>query len=274
MSEDNFIKIKRFILLLASWACSLFLIVMIVAFLVRSRADIAILSLRANLIAESSQGLRDLKSLRNIKIWFKLKATINANNPKLIFIDSGLAVLSQLLNNNNETALAEDLKCDTCSDHARQILKTTNNKTKLTNLNQKNILYNANLIERIRLEIAQIVRRHRLLAKDFEILVGSPSAYSSDGKDELLYFVSGPFKWLPLLDTTKVNQSDRNIEIANFSVKLESLRSQSRSIVQDYEILKNKVKESAVIKEKAELELRSLNMDLSLALLEVIRSEL
>lgn len=82
----------------------------------------------------------------------------------------------------------------------------------------------------------KIINFHYLLAKDLANLTGTSPLYETNAKKEILYYKSGPFKWLPLLDTSNpVVPSQEALEVEDFSRQLNLLRNHSYKLVLDFE---------------------------------------
>ncbi len=209
-------------------------------FLLHQRAKIAVKELQHD--GHTTSKARNLDFILD---WFEIKKLFNG---KSSWIPESAAIYGQII--RQETLNAPKLSAQCKEECPEQVFKDlAQSDQHIAELQQLNIKLGqlTELSQRLKIELAQRLKMHVLLAKDFEVLVGSPSLYTEDQKNEILYFVSGPFKWLPLLDTTKT--INKSAEINDFSSRLEKLREQSKAIVEEYQSLK--LKEKTTIEEQS-----------------------
>lgn len=246
------LRFKRGLCLSLSLILGLILIIAILFFLLQQRSYHAVLELHNNNQNRSAISNLEyqLRKVRYVEHWLTIK-NIFWSNSDTHWIKISTDVYSQLLRHQDIKAPDLASQCDSCPEQIYRSLKKAQEKiTELQKLSEKTE-YLIQQISKLRNQKIQRIRLHQLLAKDFEMLVGSPSLYTKNST-EILYFTSGPFKWLPQLDTAKVDRSIQSQVVPNFSEKLDSLRTQSKKIVDEFTVLATE--ETQALKEQSELQ--------------------
>ena len=171
----------------------------------------------------------------NIQKWVSIYRHLGMDLKNSTTLPDLTKLIGNCLENRQNLGLNLSLFCPECE------LEIRNELTKLSLMLELDLKYQAEseLLEKqnraLNLSKDKNWNFHFLIAKDFAALTGSQPLYDSNGKNELLYYKSGPFKWLPLLDNSNPVETQEALEVEDFSRQINLLREHSRKLVEEYE---------------------------------------
>ena len=195
-------------------------------------------------IDSPSSILQISSALTNIKTWFQFSQLQQGKalsySPE--WLTTTIATLETILVSGTLPTKNLSFACTECSSSMKsqlEIVTELANKGRIKELAYERIL---ELQEKFISDKKDQIKLHFLLAKDFADLMGSAALYQSKGESELLYYEDGPFKWLPKLDdSARPRKEAGSYAVEGLSQKIESLKSQSKVIVETYQNTTNKL---------------------------------
>ena len=212
----------------------------------------------------------------NIYAWLFITSIIQNQglnkNPQLLLTLN--EILEKLVTINVVTDIDANLSCLECPQDLQSRIKNlsgliTENKNNSAELKKAYATQ-----ENLKQEKQKKIDLHSLLSQDFAELLGSTSIYQSKGKSQLLYYKSGPFKWLPQLDdSVKSDNSKSSVEVDDLTVKLEKLRNQSRTMVEEYLKTEEISDENSKRLSSLETANKQIGVNIKRELLEILKAE-
>jgi hypothetical protein len=216
------------------------------AFLLRKRAESSIYQLG---MSEDPQPLvRTQTNLAHVHFWLRIAWMIKGKrwNDAAEQLSPLFYMLEQLIVSGSVPETNAKVLCSECSSLLQNHLVTISSlmeEIKITYQTEARLEKNQATLE---LQRQGLLRLHVLIAGDFADLLGSTPAYQKKGHSELLFYESGAFKWLPLLDDSLPQKQPPSVQpVDDLSNRLATLKERSEKIVKDYNSLTHEMRKNS-----------------------------
>lgn len=243
--------------------------------IIKQRAKSSILELKA--LSLPSSTLQTSTALANIQSWLRISYIIQGRGVSYQpeWLGPTFEAITQIINLASLPDKEIISSCQDCSSNINSNLRIASETAHRGKVKEKAYERILELQLKFKSDRSQLIKQHSLLAKDFADLIGNIPEYQQKGESEIIYYSDGPFQWLPRLDNSIRSESSDGVRaVEGLSNKIEILRTQSKTIVQNYLAADSKLEKGVIGIATLEREIFDFRLKIKRLLLDAVTEEL